>query len=113
MRGHEAIIAMRQTGKRPAIVFLNDYPCKTDWADHGDHATVEVFQDQPEWLDLRFLVGMRVSVSASSETRGKRFMEACKRAGAATVAAGAPLLADKRFNASWSDVWHAEQVEVV
>ena len=113
MRGHEAIIAMRQAGNRPAIVFMNDYPCKTDWLEMADHATVEVCGDQPEWLDLRFLIGMRVSISASSEARGKRFMEACKRAGATTVAAGAPLLANKRFNAAWGDVWHKESEEVL
>lgn len=101
MRGHERIIDMRRAGMRPAIVFLNDYPCKTDWPEHGDHATVCVAGDQPEWLDLRFLVGMRVSVSASTEARGRRFMAACQKAGAATVGVGSD---------SWSEVWHKEAV---
>ena len=87
MRGHEAIIAMRKAGQKPSIVFLNDYPCDTDWTKFGDHATVDISGDQPEWLDLRFLVGMRVSITGASEKRAKRLLEACKQAGATRVAA--------------------------
>jgi hypothetical protein len=113
MRGHEAIIAMRKAGRRPAIVFLNDFPCDTDWQKWGDHVTVDVSGEQPEWADLRFLVGLRVSITSKSEKRAKRLFEACKRAGCATVAAGSPAFYEGRWNPAWSDVWHAEQVEVV
>lgn len=110
MRGHEQIIAMRKAGKRPSIVFLNDHECmrgELDWRQYGEHATVEVHGDQPEWLDLRFLIGMRVSITASSVKRGQRFMDACKRAGAATVAAGYCERVNGRFEGVWSDVWSA------
>ena len=67
MNGHEKIIAMRQAGKAPKIVFLNDYPCNTDWFENGDHATVFISQlDDPKTLDLRFLVGLTVSATGST-----------------------------------------------
>lgn len=107
MRGHEPIITLRQAGKKPVIVFLNDYPCATDWPRFGDHATVDVSADQPEWLDLRFLIGLRVSITGASEKRAKRLAEACKRAGAQTVAACvASHVGGGRFEPGWCDVWH-------
>lgn len=109
MRGHEGIIAMRKAGKKPGIVFLNDYPCSTEWMNARDHATVDVSGDQPEWLDLRFLIGLRVSITGATEKRAKRLMDACKRAGAVTVAAGAPVPKDGYFAESpWSEIWHKE-----
>ena len=112
MRGHDAIIAMRQDGKKPGIVFLNDFPCDTDWPRFGDHATVDVSADQPEWLDLRFLVGLRVSISAATVERAKRLMEACKQAGAVMVAAGVVEVIAGRHEGVWSDVW-TKQTEAV
>lgn len=106
MKGHDNIIAMRRAGQRPALVFINDYPCAVDWLDRMDHATVDVSGDQPEWLDLRFLVGLRVSITGSTEKRAKRLMEACKRAGCVTVAAGAPEFRNGRWWESWGEVWH-------
>jgi hypothetical protein len=103
MKGHEGIIAMRRSGKKPTIVFLNDYPCKIGGP--TDHATVDVAGDQPEWLDLRYLVGLTVSISASSEKRSKRFMQACINAGAAVVAAGSAEKVNGRYEAVWGDVW--------
>ena len=107
MKGHEPIISLRQSGKKPAIVFLNDFPCDTDWPRFGDHATVDVSADQPEWLDLRFLVGLRVSITGTSEKRAKRFMEACKAAGAITVGAGVSAhVSGGRYEPGWSEIWH-------
>lgn len=115
MRGHEGIIDMRKQGKRPAIVFLNDYPCSAelDWRQWGDHATVEVHGDQPEWIDLRYLIGLRVSITAATVERAKRFMEACKRAGATTVGAGVVEVIGGRHEGVWSDVWTKEMEEVL
>jgi len=107
MRGHDAIIAMRKAGRKPAIVFLNDYPCDTDWTTFSEHATIEVSGEQPEWLDLRFLVGLRVSITGASEKRAKRFLEACKQAGAMTVGAGTcSHVSGGRFEPGWSEIWH-------
>jgi hypothetical protein len=87
MKGHENIIALRMQGHKPKIVFLNDYPCETDWFEHGDQATVCTHHDFMGSLDLRFLVGLTVSISATSESRAKALFERVKQAGAGVVAA--------------------------
>jgi len=107
MRGHEMIITMRQAGQRPAIVFLNDFQCKTDWYRLQEHATVCIdASDAPETLDLRFLVGMNVNVCGSNENRAKAILEACKQHGAKMVAAGSQELSDGRFITTYAEVWH-------
>lgn len=78
MRGHEAVIRMREEGKKPIFVFLDDYPCDTDWFETGFHANVCVDGDDIQSLDLRFLVGLSVSVSSHDESRAKALFEACK-----------------------------------
>jgi hypothetical protein len=115
MRGHEGIIRMRKEGRKPGMVFLNDQPCHTDWEQFGSYPNIEISPtEQPEWLDLRFLVGLRVSVTGSTEKRAKRLSEACKKAGAITVAAchvektlgkdyGTQL-----FSTGWTEIWHKE-----
>lgn len=87
MHGHIAIIEARMQRRAPRFVFVNDYPCKTDWFDHGEHATVCTHGDSVSNLDLRFLVGLRVSVSAITEARAVALFERIKAAGAAAVAA--------------------------
>lgn len=107
MRGHEAIIAMRQGGKRPSFVFLNDYPCNTDWQAHGDHATVCTAGDVVQLLDLRFLVGLKVSISAESEVRAMALFDQCKAAGAACVGAAHIDPTRKPWDQhGWASVWH-------
>lgn len=109
MHGQHAILAMRSRGHKPAIVFINDYPCHTDWFETGEHATVCVHNDQPELLDLRFLQGCRVSISASTRDRAERLMTACKNAGCTTIGAGVNEPAGHgRFASSWSAIWHVE-----
>jgi hypothetical protein len=78
MRGHEAIIRMRLKRKVPAIVFVNDYPCMTDWEKYADHATVCVSGDSVSALDLRFLTGLRVSISSPTEERARELFERVK-----------------------------------
>lgn len=107
MKGHEGIIALRQRKVKPEIVFLNDWPCKTDWFEYQEHATVSLSdKDTPETLDLRFLVGVAVSVSSRSENRAKRLYEACKRAGAATVAAVHVKDEFPHQASGWCEVFH-------
>ena len=89
MRGHEKLIEIRKAGRKPKIVFINDYPCRTDWFTTGDHVTICVAGDDINSLDLRFVVGCMVSATGDTETRAKQLLEACKRAGATTVAATA------------------------
>lgn len=113
MKGHEPIIAMRHAGKRPGFVFINDYPCDTDWQQHGDNATVSVAGDVVQLLDLRFLVGLKVSISSESETRAMALFDQCKAAGAECV--GAAHIDPRRKpwdQHGWSSVWH-KTAEVV
>lgn len=113
MRGHEPIIAMRKAGRKPAIVFINDFDCPADWPEwEGDHATVCVAGDTPEALDLRFVLGLSVSITGATENRAKRLMQACKDAGATTVAAGAPSSGNGYYVPGWSDIWRKESEAV-
>ena len=110
MNGHEAIIRMRQNGKKPSFVFINDFPCSTDWEQHGDHATVCIDGDDIDLLDLRFLIGLKVSCMSKSERRAKAIFEACKAFGATSV--GCTSIDDKKRaweQDGWSQIWHAEK----
>jgi hypothetical protein len=87
MRGHEPIYTMRKNGQKPAMIFINDWPCKTDWFETGEHVTVCVDGDSIRTLDLRFVIGCSVSISSESKTRAKALLERCKTEGADVVAA--------------------------
>lgn len=110
MKGHTEIIELRKRGIKPNIVFLNDYPCKdTDWFENNDHATVCTHGDPLSSLDLRYLVGMRVSITALTEARAKALYRLAIEAGADTVAAGhtqAGVAPHKQ--SGWSQVYHKE-----
>jgi hypothetical protein len=106
MHGHLPILKMREFGQQPLWVFINDYPCKTDWEQWGDHATVCVDGDNIKTLDLRFLVGCKVSISSESEKRARDLFNACKPY-CETVAAGVTLFDDwKRTYSGWDEIWH-------
>ena len=112
MRGHENIIRLRQAGKKPAFVFINDWPCNTEWFETGEHATVCTDQDAIEALDLRFLVGLRVSVSSNEESRAKALFDACKAAGVEMVGAVHVKLDREPWRQDgWVEVWkHQNEV---
>ena len=113
MRGHENIIRLREAGTRPAFVFINDWPCSVEWFQTGDHATVCTAGDSIGTLDLRFLVGLRVSVSSHTEARAKALFEACKRAGVQVVGAVHVRPDRKPWDQDgWVDVWVAEREAV-
>lgn len=90
MKGHAEIIKMRLRGRRPAKVFINDYPCdeELDWHRHGDHATVCIHGDAIEALDFRFLVGVEVHIGSLDADRTRRMYERVKNAGAQAVVSG-------------------------
>jgi hypothetical protein len=107
MKGHETLIQMREAGRAPGIVFLNDYPCTTRWAEWGEYATVCTAGDSLSSLDLRFLVGLAVSVSAESEDRAKTLFRLCKQSGAKTVAACHVVPGIGPYKQTgWSDIHH-------
>lgn len=108
MRGHEHIIELRKAGRKPKIVFLNDWPCKTDWFETADHATVSLNGDPLSSLDLRFLVGLTVSISSQSESRAKALAAKAKWFGAHTVAACHVQPRHWHQQTGWSEIYRKE-----
>lgn len=82
MRGHDKLIAMRSMGLRPVTVFINDYRTP---AKYLDGTILDVTGDDMNTVDMRFLVGLTVSIASTTEERAKAILEACKRGGAAKV----------------------------
>jgi putative intracellular protease/amidase len=104
MRGHQKVIELRKKGYKPAIVFLNDYQTPA-WALDG--TTVDISGDLVEGLDLRFLVGLMVSTGATTETRAKAILEACKRAGASVVGVcHTPERIPDRKRTDYVEIWN-------
>jgi hypothetical protein len=85
MHGHEQLIEMRKRGRKPSMVFLTDFSETSKWWELGEYPEVCVFHDVPERADLRFLINLNVTITASTKDRAKAFFEACKKAGAASV----------------------------
>jgi hypothetical protein len=111
MRGHEAIIRMRsELGVKPVFVFINDFPCETDWfEDGGKHARVCVHGDDLNNIDMRFLVGLGVCAASHSEDRAKALFDRCKEAGAVTVASIHLQYGVHEFKQSgWAKAWRKE-----
>lgn len=89
MRGHEHLILMRRNGWLCDGIFVNDYPCNTDWWMFTDsHPTIciDAF-DAIELLDWRFCIGTTVHISGREVERTRRIMNACKEAGASKIIA--------------------------
>ena len=114
MRGHERLIDMRRAGKAPRMVFINDYKCATDWFEiPGDAVTICTDGDAIELLDLRFLVGLTVSVGSTNEKRAKALFDRCKRASASVVAAcHVQEKAHPTMQSGWTQVWRKETAVV-
>jgi hypothetical protein len=120
MRGHESIIAMRKQRTTPGTVFINDFPCDTDWFNPGaqygqvwasDHATVSTAGDVIQMLDMRFLVGLQVIISSESETRAKALFEKAKASGAKTIAAAHVVGKTPREMATgWFEIYRKQEV---
>jgi hypothetical protein len=107
MTGHDQIERMREQRMRPDFIFLNDYPCDTNWTEHADHATVSCHGEDIGLLDLRFVKGCRVSISSLDESRAKALFEKCKYEAASTVAA-CHVLKDKHplDQTGWMEIYH-------
>lgn len=83
MNGQQAILAMRRAGRKPGFVWVSDFPN----AFTGDGLTVGVYGDNPDTLDLRFLVGCVAIVEGPDAKRVDRLAKACREAKAARVIA--------------------------
>ena len=88
MRGHTEIIKMRKAGHKPPIVFLNDWPLNNKWREPADLPEVSIDGERPKHADLRFLIGLRVSITCTTKNRAEAFFEAAKAARAEIVACG-------------------------
>lgn len=110
MRGHEPIVQARLQGLVPAWVLVNDYPCPTDWTTWGDVPTVCVDQDPIDRLDLRFLVGVKVSVTSPDLARVQALFQKIRAAGASLVGAG-HIQADKHWfdQTGWAAVYFKDE----
>ena len=95
MKGHLPLIAMRRAGKAPVLVSLYDTDvCQwrdwQDWEELGALPQILIEStDAPHRLDLRFLVGLRVTIAVSSADRLTALAGACRRAGAVQVVGSA------------------------
>lgn len=110
MKGDDNLIAMRKLGKAPRIVFVNDYPCKTDWFENHEHATISTAGEPISSLDLRFLTGLKVSISSGSEGRAKALMAKAKWFGAKTIGACHIQPVYAHLQTGWSEIYHAPEV---
>jgi hypothetical protein len=79
MRGQEHIVTLRRKGAAPAVVFLSD--CQPLFAGDVQYTA----DDKPRRADLRFLIGLTVSVTGSDAETVKAWASACREAGAKRV----------------------------
>lgn len=90
MQGHQTLVAARQRGRKPAAVNLHiaaEWPCKPGVFDMPAHEVFVTPAESARRVDLRFLVGLDVFVTAP-ENEGAAVLpwcQACVAAGAAQV----------------------------
>lgn len=90
MRGHDRIISMRQKGFKPATVFVCDFPVVVSdarWREDFQHMTVCTSGDSIGSLDMRFVVGLPVTVLGHELGRVQQIAVECKKSGANLVVA--------------------------
>ena len=90
MRGHDHVIKFRQSGFRPQSVFVCDFPMvvnNPEWREDYHHMTVCTHGDALGSLDLRFVVGLVVTVMGDELGRVRQIAADCKKAGADRVVA--------------------------
>jgi hypothetical protein len=92
MNGHESIINLRRSGFKPAFVWLQDALQAPN-----DCAVTLSPTDNPEALDLRFLVGTTVFAESSSRTRLEAMSKACIEARAKRVITNLHVCSGFRF----------------
>jgi len=105
MTGEQHIYTMRSQGLQPDWVFINDFPCQTDWPMFDDFATICTEGDSITSLDLRFLVDCRVSIVSTSEKRAKALFNACKPYALMVASSVIDLNSNPRKQTGWHDQW--------
>lgn len=92
MRGHEHIVSMRLSGFKPAGVYLWDIPVTISgpqWVEDLAFMDVCTAGDVVGALDLRFVVGLPVTVLGDDVKRVRDIAGACRAAGAERIVAQA------------------------
>ena len=105
MKGEQHIYEMRSKGLQPDWVFINDYPCQTDWPLFNDFATICTDGDSIAKLDMRFLVDCRVSIVSLSEKRAKALYKACKPYALMVAASVIDPKQNPNKQTGWNDQW--------
>lgn len=80
MRGHEPLIVMRRRGFKPPIIFMGDSNMNHRWDRDQVTPEIDISEDNPYLVDLRFLVGLVVCIHCVSKKRARAFYEQAKRA---------------------------------
>jgi hypothetical protein len=80
MKGHDAIIAMRQQRQAPAWVWVSE--TGDDWGRFKDAMPTVVIEvnERVEQLDLRWSVGLSLSIAAVGEARTNQLKAAFEKA---------------------------------
>ena len=93
MKGHDQLIAMRQSGVVPDWVFIDtDYPdVLRQWEHwtHKDNAKAHLLVEGERRPDLRCVVGLPVFVQGIDHARVLQIRDACIAVGASRVIAAA------------------------
>jgi hypothetical protein len=112
MKGHDALIALRKRGFKPAGVWIchaqdpsRGWASWTRYAGHDRYPEVEILPTEaPELLDLRFVVGLVAHVSGMKlYAKAKRLHEALVEAKAKRVITVCGGLIIDSESGEWSD----------
>jgi len=84
MRGSQEIINARMNQRSPAAVYIIDHP-DTSPMEFGE---VNVYQLPLDKMDLRFVVGLLVGITSTTEERCKQIAALCEKCGARATTYG-------------------------
>jgi hypothetical protein len=84
MKGSHEIINARMTGRSPAAVYIIDHP-DTSPMEFGE---VNVYQLPLDKMDFRFVVGLLVGITSTTEERCKQIAALCENCGARATTYG-------------------------
>lgn len=115
MKGQDAIIRLRKAHKKPAIVFIHvDGYSAIDLDNKGSAVPdVVIFPHEAiSELDLRFLIGLVVSISGIDHKRVKEIADACIKSKAARVISNYAVMKHTKFG-GYIDLDEVEDTEGV
>lgn len=96
------------SGKAPESIFIEDHKSLNcnEWHLYGDMPTICVHGDQLQDIDLRFVIGLIVSISSFSEQRAKALFAIAKHAKARVVTSCVLIPNTPHWNQTgWSEIY--------